>query len=132
MLASLRAIASGMKQCDKATCQRYVPVESSLTLFRTLVMRSTAVPGYIGSGMLLLDAPTLVVADVLDCRLLLRTRVDPSADTMKADEFTVADAARVKLKEAKEANRDSADTGALIVVSLGLSSFLFLCSHCFF
>jgi hypothetical protein len=80
--------------------------------------------------MLLLDAPTLVVADVLDCRLLLRILVDPSADTMKADEFTVADAARVKLKEAKEANRDSADNGALIVVSLELSSFLFLCSHC--
>jgi hypothetical protein len=104
-----------------------------LTLFRTLVMRSTAVPGYIGSAItLFLDAPTLVVADVLDCRLLFRILVDPSADTMKADEFTVADAARVKLKEAKEANRDSADTGALIVVSLGLSSFLFLCSHCFF
>jgi hypothetical protein len=88
-----------------------------LTLFRTLVMRSTAVPGYIGSAITpLLDAPpTLVVADVLDCRLLLRIRVDPSADTMNPEEFTDADAARVKLKEAKEANRDSADNGALIV-----------------
>jgi hypothetical protein len=81
-------------------------------------MRSTAVPGYIGSAItLLFDAPTLVVADVLDCRLLFKIRVDPSADTMKAEEFTDADAARVKLKEAKEANRDNAENGALIVVS---------------
>jgi hypothetical protein len=58
--------------------------------------------------------------------LLVRILVDPSADTTKAEEFTdvdaSADAARVKLKEAK---RDSADNGALIVVSFGLSSFLF-------
>jgi hypothetical protein len=68
-------------------------------------MRCTAVPGYIGSAItLLLDAPTLVVVvDVLDCRLLLMILVDPSADTMKAEEFTDADTARVKLKEAKEA-----------------------------
>jgi hypothetical protein len=65
----------------------------------------------------LLDAPTLVVVDaVLDCRLLFRILVDPSADTMKAEEFTDADAARVKLKEANEAKRDRADNGALIVV----------------
>lgn len=102
MLASFRVIASGMKKCDKVTYYRYLPVESSLTLFRTLNMRSTAVPGYTGSAItLFLDAET-----VLDCRLLLKILVDPSADTMKAEEFKDADAARVKLKEAK---RDSAD-----------------------
>ena len=80
-------------------------------------MRSTAVPGYIGSAItLFLDAATLVVADVLDCRLLFRILVDPSTDTMKPEEVTDADAARVKLKEAKEANRDSADNGALMVL----------------
>jgi hypothetical protein len=75
-------------------------------------MRSTAVPGYIGSVILLVEASSLVVVDVLDCRSLFRTLVDPSADTMKAEEFASADAARVKLKEAK---RESTDNGALIV-----------------
>jgi hypothetical protein len=71
----------------------------------------------------LVEAPTLV----LDCRLLFRILVDPSADTMKAEELAEADAAREKLKEAKI---DSADNGDLIVsivvVFLSLSSFMLL------
>jgi hypothetical protein len=70
----------------------------------------------------LVEAPTLV----LDCRLLFRTLVAPSADTMKAEEL--AEAAREKLKEAKSDNADKGDLIVdIVVVFLSLSSFMFLC-----